>query len=133
VVRAVSGFFGFGMDGWYPEKLPEAEGGPDMMVRERGDIGASADGSEVQERRGAGTYPDSHRDRDRGLGIIANLILSTHDIARDSRSLKKNRDLFEELRNNYPVRREFGYYSIDGSGLTDKVKDLLERLGFGVN
>lgn len=60
---------------------------------------------------------------------IRDCILATCDIQADDRRLRESPGSFEELRNNYPVRREFHAYTIDPfPGGEDG--EILARLGF---
>ena len=46
--------------------------------------------------------------KQKGDQILADTILSTYEIERDDQALRDNPQLFEQLRGDYPVRREFG-------------------------
>lgn len=59
--------------------------------------------------------------------VIKRYVSHTYDIIADSERFKANPDYFEQLRNNYPPRREFGAFSV-GSGLP--LSDILMKLGF---
>lgn len=63
--------------------------------------------------------------------ILHDAILYTYNISGDSDSLKSNPDVFELLRNKYPVRREFPFYKMK-SDCPDKIKNKLEKLGFNL-
>jgi erythronate-4-phosphate dehydrogenase len=45
-------------------------------------------------------------------GLMQKLFLHTYDIEADSRALKAAPENFERFRDNYPVRREFGAYTL---------------------
>jgi len=62
--------------------------------------------------------------------LPAKAILHTYPIMNDHHLLLKNPDRFEELRNNYPNRREFDSYTINK--VPDRVKNILKDLGFRV-
>ncbi|MFV0289342.1 MAG: 4-phosphoerythronate dehydrogenase [Mangrovibacterium sp.] len=64
--------------------------------------------------------------------ILSEAINSTYQIEIDSYRLKSNKLLFEELRGNYPVRREFPYYNILASNISKKTAELLSNIGFNV-
>ena len=57
---------------------------------------------------------------------IPKAILHAYDILQDDARLRSNPALFEELRGDYPLRREYGAYKIEGY-----CPEMLGRLGFG--
>jgi erythronate-4-phosphate dehydrogenase len=59
--------------------------------------------------------------------VIKRYVSHTYDIISDSDRFKANPDCFENLRNNYPLRREFGAYSIDS---VLPMSEILLKLGF---
>ena len=101
-VRAISQFFGLGIDDWEPAGVPA----PENPVIE-------LDGDRQSEHR-----------------ILAQAILSTYDIECDDRALRDNPQLFEQLRGDYPLRREFNSYSIRPINVGNKTMEKLRRLGF---
>lgn len=103
-VRAVSRFFGLGIDEWEP---PGVEPPPKPVIELDG------------EKQSAES-------------ILAQAILSTYDIESDDRALRENPQLFEQLRGDYPVRREFASHSIRATNVEPEVLDKLEKLGFRV-
>ena len=56
---------------------------------------------------------------------ISKTILQSYNILRDDEELRNNPALFEELRGNYPLRREYGAYKIEGY-----YSKVLGKLGF---
>jgi erythronate-4-phosphate dehydrogenase len=46
--------------------------------------------------------------------------------------LRENLELFEQLRGDYPVRREFGFYSVQATGIKPELVGNLEQLGFKI-
>jgi len=60
---------------------------------------------------------------------IQKAVFSTYNITTDSSNLKDHPSGFEQIRNNYHVRREFHAYKIEGSGLSLPV---LSDLGFNL-
>ena len=56
---------------------------------------------------------------------IPKAILYSYDILQDDARLRSNPALFEELRGNYPFRREYGAYKIEGY-----CSEMLCKLGF---
>jgi erythronate-4-phosphate dehydrogenase len=103
-VQAISKFFKLGIDEWEPPCVDP----PANPVIE-------LDGSDRSE--------DS---------ILADAILSTYEIERDDKALRDNPHLFEQLRGDYPVRREFNSHSIRATGVTAEVMEKLKKLGFMV-
>jgi erythronate-4-phosphate dehydrogenase len=101
-VRAISRFFGLGIDDWEPSGIePPAQ--------------------PVIELEGG-----KHRENE----ILANAILSTYDIESDDAALRANPRLFEQQRGDYPVRREFGAYSIKATRIEPGLMDRFRKLGF---
>jgi len=103
-VRAISKFFDLGIDEWEPPGV-EPPGNPII----------SLDGKNQTEH-----------------SILAEAILSTYGIEGDDRALRENPQLFEQLRGDYPVRREFGSYSIRAVNTDPEVIGTLRKLGFKV-
>ncbi|MBN1821989.1 MAG: 4-phosphoerythronate dehydrogenase PdxB [Prolixibacteraceae bacterium] len=101
-VQAVSRFFKLGIDNWEPEgvELPKS-------------TKIEIDGQESDE-----------------FSIIAEAVLSTYNIETDDKNLRENPGIFEKLRGDYPVRREFGTYKLKIINTEDKVIQKLKYLGF---
>ncbi|MFW5756209.1 MAG: DUF3410 domain-containing protein, partial [Tangfeifania sp.] len=68
----------------------------------------------------------------REYSILAEAVLSTYDIETDNEALRKNPQLFENLRGDYPVRREFGTYTILAKNIENETVNKLEKMGFKV-
>ena len=101
-VRAISRFFGLGIDDWEPSGV-ESPSNPTIEL---------------------------HPGKRKGGLILAEAILSTYEIERDDRALRDNPQLFEQLRGDYPVRREFSSYCISATGLEDEMVEKFRKLGF---
>lgn len=103
-VRAVSRFFGLGIDDWTPSgvELPE---------------------NPVLGLDGAGLSEES---------ILAEAVLATYRIEHDDEALRRNPERFEQLRGDYPVRREFDSYSIDARRVDTDTMGKLAQMGFNV-
>lgn len=101
-VRAISRFFGLGIDEWQPP-------------------GIEPPGNPVIELDGTNKDPEE---------ILAEAILSSYKIEDDDKALRNSPQLFEQLRGGYPVRREFGSYSIKGRNIGPDVLEKLLKLGF---
>lgn len=103
-VRAISRFFGLGIDDWEPS-------------------GVEPPPTPVLEIDGAGKGEDA---------ILAEAILGTYRIANDDRSLRDGPGLFEVLRGDYPVRREFQAHKVFATNVPDQVLQKLTELGFRI-
>lgn len=101
-VRAISRHFGLGIDDWEPQGVDE----PDSRI-----IELDGESKSAQD-------------------ILAEAILSTYRIESDDAALRNNTHLFEKLRGDYPVRREFDFYSIRATNVPAGLKNKLEGLGF---
>ena len=64
--------------------------------------------------------------------MLAEAILHTYDVQRDSDALRATPELFEKLRGDYPVRREPAAFSLQLQGGTAAQADTLSRIGFKV-
>ncbi len=103
-VRAVSRFFGLGLDDWAPSDIPLP-----------GQQEISVDGA-------AGSLYNN----------LWEAYSKTYDVTSDDRRLRSNPDAFEQLRGNYPLRREPPLYSIRLSHGNREITSILEKLGFSV-
>lgn len=101
-VQSVSRFFNLGIDNWEPAgvELPE---------------------NRVIETDG---YQRSES------SILAEAVIRTYDIKNDDNALRESPRLFEKLRGDYPVRREFGTYTLKLKNTEDDIKQKLTKLGF---
>jgi erythronate-4-phosphate dehydrogenase len=104
-VRAISRFFGLGIDEWEPSGV-EPPSNPIIEL----------DGGRQNEEL-----------------ILADAILSTYEIERDDQALRDNPRLFEQLRGDYPVRREFGSYWLRAMNVEAELMVKLLHLGFEGN
>ena len=103
-VRAISKFFGLGIDDWEPAGI---EPPPNPVIE--------LDGTNQA-----------------GEEILAQAVFSTYDIAVDDATLRENTHLFEQLRGDYPVRREFTAYSVKVLNVAPGIRKKLEKLGFRI-
>ena len=103
-VHAISQFFGLGLDNWQPSGVEQ----PTNPVFE-------LDGSGLTEQE-----------------IIAKAILHTYDIWNDDQGFRKNTAQFEQLRGDYPTRREFPAFTILQKNIGKETLDILKKLGFNV-
>ena len=103
-VRAISRFFHLGIDNWEASGV----GVPDQTIIE-------LDGFNVEEQE-----------------LLAKAIIFTYDIRQDDQRLRNRLNDFEQLRGNYPLRREFPVYTIKGKNLSKDVTDKFKQLGFQI-
>lgn len=103
-VEAVNRFFELRLDNWSPGSVPEPE--PAELL-------ADASGDHLYD-------------------LLWGLISQTYDISSDDRRLRSAPDSFEELRGNYPFRREPCAYSVRLFQGDSMIRTILEELGFGV-
>jgi len=103
-VQAISKFFGLGMDDWEPKNVE---------LPEKTEI--EIDGNQRRE-----------------YSILAEAILSTYDIENDDDALRESPHLFEKIRGDYKVRREFDSFTINARNTEKKTLQKLEKLGFKI-
>ncbi|HSH19807.1 MAG TPA: 4-phosphoerythronate dehydrogenase, partial [Draconibacterium sp.] len=103
-IQALSRFFNMGLDNWEPEKIEVPEN-PVIEI----------DGT--------------HR---REYSILAEAILSTYNIESDDDNLRETPHLFEKLRGDYGVRREFDSFTIKAKNINEIILGKLEKLGFKI-
>lgn len=101
-VRAISRFFGLGIDDWEP-------------------AGVEPPSNPVIDLDGSKKNADQ---------VLADAIVSTYEIETDDKALRDNPRLFERLRGDYPVRREFGSHSVRATNVNDEILRQLSKLGF---
>ena len=103
-VRAISRFFGLGIDEWQP-------------------VGVEPSLNPLIELNGRKQSEDS---------LLAAAILSTYAIENDDKALRDKPHLFEQLRGDYAVRREFASHTIRAQNVDPAVVGKLKKLGFEV-
>ncbi len=101
-VQAISRFFNLGIDNWEPEKIELPK---NTIIR--------IDGNQRRKK-----------------SILAEAILSTYDIENDDEALRESPHLFEKLRGDYPVRREFDSFKIKAINIEKNTLEKLKKLGF---
>ncbi len=104
-IQAISRFFNLGIDNWRPENVDL----PKNTVIE-------IDGKQRRE-----------------YSILAEAVLSTYDIENDDDALREAPHLFEKLRGDYPVRREFDTYTVKAKNIENSTLNKLAKLGFKIN
>ena len=65
--------------------------------------------------------------------IIYKVILHTYEIEEDDQRLRASLETFEKQRGDYPVRREFTFYTLDLKNCEESVQNKLYQLGFKKN
>lgn len=101
-VRAVSRFFGLGLDQWSPASVP-APNSAKLL----------ADGSDSDL-----------------YALLWELFSQTYDVTSDTRRLRSAPGSFEKLRGDYPFRREPAAYVVSLFQGYPEIRAILEKLGF---
>jgi len=103
-VQAISKFFGLGLENWKPTGVEEPK-----------DAVFEIDGSGLTEQQ-----------------IISKAILHTYDIQNDDADFRKNVAHFEQLRGDYPTRREFPAFTVIPKNIQNVTFAKLKQLGFNL-
>lgn len=101
-IRALSSFFNLGIDNWSASNVEEPEN-PVIVI--------DGKGKDTQQ-------------------VLSEAVLSTYDIRKDDEDLRKNPGLFEKLRGDYYVRREYPAFTVRVSNIDAKTIKIIEDLGF---
>lgn len=101
-VHAISEFFGLGLNNWQPSGVEL----PSQPIIEM-------DGSGLTEQQ-----------------ILSKAILHTYDIRNDDRDFRRNVEKFEQLRGDYPTRREFPAFTVHVKNVDERNVEKLRGLGF---
>jgi erythronate-4-phosphate dehydrogenase len=101
-VRAISRFFNLGINDWEPRDV-------------------AAPGHPVIDLDG------THRTQQ---AILVDAVLATYQIENDDEDLRSGTHFFEQLRGDYPARREFDSYSIRANNIEINTIEKLKKLGF---
>lgn len=104
-VRALSRFLHLGIDNWFPKNLPA----PEVTTIH------------------LDCWKLSHQQ------VLENLIRFTYDIGADDRRLRGSPKTFEQQRAEYPVRREFPFYTVRLLNADDEVTSLVRNIGFNIS
>ena len=101
-IQTLSRFFGLGIDDWKAQnvELPE-----NTLIE--------LDGTSQTEEE-----------------LLSKAVLATYDIRTDDADLRRNPALFEKLRGDYPVRREYPVFSIHCRNVGKDTLEKFEALGF---
>lgn len=103
-IQAISRFFKLGIDHWEPQGVDL----PEQTI-------IQLDGLNRTEEE-----------------IIREAVLFTYDIGEDDQRLRANPELFEKLRGDYPVRREYPVFKIRHKNIQTEVLRKLKELGFQI-
>lgn len=103
-VQAISRFFKLGIDDWQPT------------------------GVELPKN----TFIEIDGNQRREYSILAEAVLSTYDIENDDDALRTTPHLFEKLRGDYPLRREFDSYTLKLKNVSEETIEKLHLLGFKI-
>ena len=103
-VQAISKYFGLGLENWQPTGVEE----PKEPVFE-------IDGAGLTEQQ-----------------ILSKAILHTYDIRNDDRDFRNNVAQFEQLRGDYPTRREFPAFTVKAKNIEQQTIEKLKQIGFNV-
>ena len=103
-VQAISRFFNLGIDNWEPLNV---EPPPNPIIE--------IDGNQRRE-----------------YSILAEAILSTYNIENDDEALREAPEKFEQLRGDYPVRREFGAHTVKTNNVEKETTEKIKKLGFKI-
>jgi erythronate-4-phosphate dehydrogenase len=101
-VQAINNYFGLGLENWKPSGV-ELPLNSEIII----------DGTGFTEQQ-----------------IIAKAILHTYDIRNDDRDFRNSVTDFEQLRGDYPTRREFPAFTIKAKNIAEKTLGKLKELGF---
>ncbi len=102
VVNALSSYFHLPISNWYPDTLPEPNNKSITINCEH-----------LSDQK-----------------ILEKAVRFTYEIEGDDQNLRKNLIEFENLRGNYPIRREFSSYEIQLENETERIIKKLNDLGF---
>ncbi|MFZ4581246.1 MAG: 4-phosphoerythronate dehydrogenase PdxB [Paludibacter sp.] len=103
-VQAISDFFALGLNNWHPSGV-ELPSEPIIEI----------DGAGMSEQQ-----------------ILSKAILHTYDIRNDDQAFRSNTELFEQLRGDYPTRREFPAFTIKAKNIEEKTLEKLKQIGFNI-
>jgi len=105
IVKDLSEFFGIPLADWYPSEVPDL---PESV------LAIDCNGKSNEE-------------------ILRKAVFHSYNIVEDDVRLRFDPSRFEKERENYPVRREFSFYTIKLKGGNKGITKLLKDLGFKVS
>jgi erythronate-4-phosphate dehydrogenase len=104
IVNSLARYFKLPSENWYPANVP-IPASPYISI-----------------------YCNSKTDEE----IIREAVMNTYNIEEDNARLRLSPNDFEKLRGDYPLRREFTSYTVDLKDGTEKVRQILDELGFSI-
>ena len=105
-VRGVSEYFNLNIDKcWYPKEIPSPKNLKEITI----------DCKDKTQQQ-----------------IFSEAVLYTYDILSDDKTLRGSVQTFEKQRGNYPVRREFNYYTLELKNCNQEIEKKLSDLGFKI-
>ncbi len=104
IIDELSRHFDLGITGWEPNHIPEPA---------NSEIRINCQGMPEED-------------------ILKTALLSTYDVLEDDQKLRMNPADFEQLRGDYPPRREFKAFALALDKGTDEIKHTCRNLGFNV-
>lgn len=106
-VNKINKYFNLGLkENWQPLKLPSTLKGNEIKI----------DCKNKSEQK-----------------IIWQVVNKTYSISKDSERLKTAPTFFESQRDNYRIRREFGYFNVTLVNSNSKIENKLNALGFNLS
>jgi erythronate-4-phosphate dehydrogenase len=102
IVNSLSRFFDIPLQNWYPGNIPDPVS-PAILIDCKG---------------------KSEED------IYYEAVNHTYNIYEDSSRFRNSPPDFEKLRGDYPLRREFSSYNVDLKDGSDKIRNMLDTIGF---
>lgn len=105
VVNSLTRYFKFPLENWYPANVPIT----------------------------ASPYISIDCNKKPEEEIIREAVIKTYNIEEDNARLRLSPTDFEKLRGDYPLRREFTSYTADLKDGTEKVRQILNGLGFRIS
>lgn len=103
-VYALDWFFNLGLKNWKPENIP---------IPEKTDFHIDAEGKDIQN-------------------VLNESILKTYNVMEDDQRLRKSLHTFEQQRADYPLRREYGTYTVHLINDHSGIGEIIEKLGFNL-
>ncbi|NTV84026.1 MAG: DUF3410 domain-containing protein [Bacteroidales bacterium] len=103
-VRAASQHFNFGLENWYPQTIPPPAN-PEILINA------------------------IHKTDEQ---VIAEAILASYNVMNDDAAFRADPSQFENLRNFYPIRREFEAFKVKIQNPNPKITNHLHHLGFQI-
>ncbi|HAJ99505.1 MAG TPA: 4-phosphoerythronate dehydrogenase PdxB [Bacteroidales bacterium] len=100
-VQAISRFFGLGINSWRPSTIPPA---PEGILIPKNCLTLE--------------------------NLFTQLSLASYNIETDHSALLANPEMFEKLREDYPIRREAPAHQVNTQNLTEEMKILTRNLGY---